>query len=98
MTNVRTVLAAAAIVAGFASTATFAQTPSEEQTSRTVLAALDNDVALRADALHVQTVGNTVYIRGQVDSVLESENAEKAARSVPNVDKVVNQLGFTSGN
>ena len=95
--SVRIAFAAAIVAAGFASTA-FAQSPSEEQTSRAVQARIDQDAALRADALHVQTIGDTVYISGQVDSVLESENAERAAQSVPNVGKVVNQLGFASGN
>lgn len=95
--SVRTAFAAAVIAAGFASTA-FAQSPSEEQTSRAVQAEIGKDAALRADGLHVQTIGSTVYISGQVDSLLESENAEKAALSAPNVGKVVNQLGFASGN
>jgi osmotically-inducible protein OsmY len=96
--SLRTAFAAAAIVAGFASTASFAQSPSEELTSRSVLSQIDKDAALRADALHVETVGGTVYLNGQVDSAVESANAEKAALSVPNVNKVVNLLGYGSSN
>lgn len=94
--SVRTAFAVAVLAAGFASTA-FAQSPSEEQTSRSVLAQLDRDSALRADTLHVDTVGSTVYLSGQVDTPIESEKAEQAALSVPQVGKVVNQLAYSSG-
>jgi len=94
----RTAFAVAAIVAGFASTASFAQSPSEEATSRSVLSQIDKDAALRSDTLHVETVGGTVYISGQVDSAVESANAEKAALSVANVDKVVNLLSLGGSN
>jgi len=94
----RIAFAAAAIVAGFASTATFAQSPSEEATSRSVLTQIDKDAALRSDALHVETVGGTVYISGQVDSAIESANAEKAALSVPAVEKVVNLVSLGGSN
>lgn len=94
--SVRTAFAFAVLAAGFASTA-FAQSPGEEQTSRSVQAQLDKDSALRADTLHVQTVGGTVYLSGQVDTPIESENAEKAAQSVPQVDKVVNLLAYSGG-
>lgn len=96
--SVRTAFAAAVIVAGFASTTAFAQSPAEEQTSHAVLAQLDKDAALRADVLHVETVGRTVYISGQVDGTVESADAEKAALSVPQVDKVVNLLAFGSND
>ena len=95
MINVRTAFAAA-IVAGFASTASFAQTASEAQTSQAVVAQIDKDAALRADTLHVETTGTTVYLTGQVDSAIESDDAVKAAQSVPNVGKVVNLLALAS--
>jgi len=96
--SLRTVLAAAVAVAGFASTATFAQSPSEEATSRSVLAQIDKDAALRADVLHVQTIGSTVYLSGQVDSDAEGADAVQAARSVPTVSKVVNMLVYSGSN
>ena len=95
--TVRTAFAVAAIAAGFASTA-FAQTPSEEQTSRSVQVEFNKDTALRTDGLHVETIGGTVYISGQVDSPVESDTAEKAALSVPAVTKVVNNLAYGSSN
>ena len=96
MNAIRTAFAAAVVVAGFASTATFAQTASEEQTSKAVAAQIDKDAALRADALHVETAGTTVYISGQVDTALESADAVKAASSVPNVEKVVDLTALAS--
>ncbi len=95
---IRTAAAVASVVAGLASTAVFAQSPSEEQTSRTVLAQLDKESSLRADTLHVETIGTVVYLTGQVDTSLESEDAEKAALSVPQVEKVVNLLVYGSNN
>jgi len=94
--TIRTAAAVASVVAGLASTAVFAQSPVEEQTSQTILAQLDKDAALHADTLHVETVGNVVYLTGQVDTALESEDAERAALSVPHVAKVVNQLSYGS--
>ncbi len=96
MNAIRTAFAAAVVVAGFASTATFAQTASEEQTSKAVTAQIDKDAALRADVLHVETSGTTVYISGQVDTAVESDNAVKAAQSVPTVGKVVNLLALSN--
>jgi osmotically-inducible protein OsmY len=89
---------AAAIVAVGASSAAFAQSPTEEQTSQTVLSLFDHNATLSGDTLHVETVGNTVYIRGQVDSSLESATAVELARHVANVGNVVDMTSSASAN
>lgn len=94
--TVRTAFAAA-IIAVAAGSAAFAQSPSEEQTSRAVQAELNHDIALRSDALHVQTMDGTVYISGQVDNTLESQAAVDLASRVPSVAKVVD-LTVVSAN
>ena len=95
--TVRTAFAAA-IVAIAAGSAAYAQSPSEEQTSRAVQARLNSDAALRSDTLHVETVGNTVYISGQVDTALESGDAVQLASAVPSVGKVVDLTSVASAN
>lgn len=95
--SIRTAFAAA-IVAVAAGSAAYAQSPSEEQTSRAVEAQLNTDAALRSDTLHVETIGNTVYISGQVDTALESGDAVQLASAVPSVGKVVDLTSVTNGN
>jgi osmotically-inducible protein OsmY len=98
MINTVRIAFAAAIVAAAAGSASYAQSPSEAQTSHSVLAQLNSDAALRADSLHVETVGNTVYISGQVDNSLESQDAVELASRVPTVGKVVDMTSTTSNN
>jgi osmotically-inducible protein OsmY len=97
ITSARIAFAAAIVFAG-ATSAAFAQSPTEQQTSQSVLAQLDHDAALRADTLHIETVGDTVYISGQVDSTLESQDAVALASTVPHVGKVVDLTSTASSN
>ena len=90
--SVRFALAAGVLAASAFGTAAFAQNEEEAKTSRTVLAQLKQSPALVADQLHVETVGRTVYLSGVVDSESERANAETIARSLPQVDEVVNLL------
>lgn len=94
--TIRTAAAVASVIAGLASTAVFAQSPSEEMTSGAVIAQIGKDAALRCDSLHVETVGDTVYLSGQVDNYGEGQDAVQAARQVPQIKKVVNNLSYGS--
>ncbi len=48
--------------------------------------------ALRANRIDVQTIDHVVYLSGQVDSDLESRQAEAIASDVPDVKRVVNMI------
>jgi len=63
-----------------------------------VQAAIDQDVYLRIDRVHVQTIDGVVYLQGVVDSQATAEHAEELARTVPNVGKIVDALGDTEGS
>lgn len=87
---------AALVLSGTVGAAAFAQDATEARISNNVLAQINQDAALHADQLHVETIGNTVYLRGTVDSTLESQDAEQIARSVPQVTQVVNELSYSA--
>ena len=89
---VRFALAAGFLAASAFGTAAFAQSEDEEQISSTVLTQLKRHSALLSDQLHVETLGHTVYLSGVVDSEVERVDAEQIARSVPEVEGVVNLL------
>jgi len=89
--SVRFALAAGVMAAAFGS-ASFAQDAGNAQVSANVLSQLHQNSALAADQLHVEAIGGTVYISGQVDNEIERQSAEQIARSVPQVDRVVNLL------
>ena len=89
---VRFALAAGFLAASAFGTAAFAQNDDETRTSKTVLAQLKQNPALLSDQLHVETIGRTVYLSGVVDSQAERADAEQIARSLPQVDEVVNLL------
>lgn len=89
---VRFAMAAGFLAASAFGTAAFAQNDQEAQTSQTVLTQLKRNPGLLGDQLHVETVGRTVYISGVVDSETERADAERIAKSLPQVDEVVNLL------
>ncbi len=54
--------------------------------------ALERSAELEAKAITVETVGGTVTLRGRVRSLVEREEAERAAWAAPGVTKVVDNL------
>jgi osmotically-inducible protein OsmY len=90
--SVRFALAVSVLAASAFGTNAFAQNQEEAKTSQIVLAQLKRNPGLVADQLHVETVGRTVYLSGVVDSENERADAETIARSLPQVDEVVNLL------
>jgi osmotically-inducible protein OsmY len=54
--------------------------------------ALERSAELEAKAITVETVGGTVTLRGQVRSLVERDQAERAAWAAPGVTRVVDNL------
>ena len=76
-------VAKAAILAiAVAATPVLAETPADAA-SQQVRVLLKHEAALKADVLQVQVVGQTVYIRGAVDSQLESNEVDSVATAIP---------------
>jgi len=72
--------------------------PGDSQTTAQVRALFDQHTELKPPTLlDVQTVNHVVYLYGLVDTDLQREMAESAARQAPGVTKVVNSIGI-SGN
>lgn len=77
------------------SSGAFAQTAfpgGDDAETTAVQTAINKDLGLRVDHVQVQTIDGTVYLHGRVDSQGAVDRAEEIARSVPNVDKIVNTV------
>lgn len=86
--------AAAFIAASAIAPAAFAQDQAADAAeTAAVQAALNQDITLRVDHVHVQTIDGTVYLQGVVGSRASTERAEDLARAVPHVGQVVDALG-----
>ncbi|GEM_PF-4007712 len=75
-------VARAAILAVAAAAPVLAETPADAA-SQQVRVLLKHEAALKADVLQVQVVGQTVYVRGVVDSQLESDEVDSVATAIP---------------
>ncbi len=65
---------------------------SDEDLTRRVVRLLRTDAATMELRLHVHTVDGTVFLRGHVDSMEDSDSAEEVAGRVPGVVEVVDQM------
>ncbi len=84
---------AAAFAVAAAAPAAFAQdSTADAAETAAVQAALDQDIYLRIDHVHAQTIDGVVYLQGVVGSSNTAEHAEALARAVPGVGKVVDAI------
>lgn len=89
-----TFAAAFLTASAFAAPTAFAQDQAADAAeTAAVQAALDQDINLRVDHVHVETIDGTVYLQGNVGSYGAAEHAEELARAVPGVGKIVDALG-----
>ncbi len=61
-----------------------------DKLAETVKAKLDENPALLADQLHVNSEGGTVYVHGLVSTDLEYRLVEQIGRGVPGVKRFIN--------
>lgn len=59
--------------------------------------AIASHAALAGDQIHVRVQGGVAYLSGQVDTPLEADLAESAARAVNGVQTVVNIASVNAG-
>jgi len=84
---------AAAFVVASAVPVAFAQdSTADASETAAVQAAIDQDITLRVDHVHVQTIDGVVYLQGVVGSSGTAEHAEALARAVSGVGKIVDAL------
>ena len=88
-----TFAAAFVVATAAAAPAAFAQDSTADAAETTaVQAAINQDINLRVDHVHVQTIDGVVYLQGVVGSSGTAEHAEALARAVPGVGKIVDAL------
>jgi osmotically-inducible protein OsmY len=63
-----------------------------EEVERKIQSAFQRAASLDAEQVHVETSGSRAILRGKVRSFAESQDAERAAWSVPGVTSVRNEL------
>jgi osmotically-inducible protein OsmY len=69
--------------------------PGDDQITQQVEAALQQHTELQApNRVTVQTIAGTVYLNGQVATELQRSTAVSAAKSVPSVKKVVDNIAL----
>jgi hypothetical protein len=76
----------------------FGGCPGDEEINADVRLRIDQQPALGPpNLLNVQTLDHVVYLTGLVDTDLERQMAESAARQAPGVTKVINSIGLAGG-
>jgi osmotically-inducible protein OsmY len=80
--------------AALAAPAAFAQdTAADAAETAAVQAALNQDINLRIAHVHAEAVDGVVYLHGNVGSPAAAAHVEALVRAVPNVGKVVDEMG-----
>jgi osmotically-inducible protein OsmY len=70
--------------------------PGDAQISAQVRSQLRQRPDLEPDSIAVQTLDHVVYLHGLVNSGLEIDTAESAARAVPGVTRVVSSIAVSN--
>jgi len=90
-------LSLASLILAASVAACASSSPQDTKLSSDVERSLNSHPALQTDVLRVQSADHVVYLTGSADSWAEYYEAASAARSVPGVLRVVNNIDVRQG-